>query len=147
MRSTRATAAIARLNARTEGRHYTMPLGSNGLIKLRERVDGSDKELSAALPLDDFVQLADSMGPQKEPRITKSEAAFLKQLVKTPRGITVQLGVEYAGQKGRRAINFPSAPELPLGFHVPMKPDMHAQVREHPKHELGRNEVAVRDVV
>jgi hypothetical protein len=82
MRSTRATAAIARLNARSEGRHYTMAISSNGRIALRERVDGVNKELSAALTLDDFVKLVDSMGPQKEPRITKSEAAFLKQLVK-----------------------------------------------------------------
>jgi hypothetical protein len=82
MRSTRATAAIARLNARSEGRHYTMALGSTGLIKLRERIDGIDTELSGALTLDEFVKLVDSMGTQKVPRITKSEAAFLKQLVK-----------------------------------------------------------------
>ena len=59
-----------------------MALGSNGLIKLRERVDGADTELSTALLLDDFVKLVDAMGPQKTPRITKSEAAFLRQLVK-----------------------------------------------------------------
>jgi hypothetical protein len=59
-----------------------MALGSNGLIKLRERVDGADTELSTALLLDDFVQLVDAMGPQKTPRITKSEAAFLRQLIK-----------------------------------------------------------------
>lgn len=82
MRSTRATAAIARLNARSDGRHYTMVLGSNGLFKIRERVDGIDKELSAELVLDDFVKLVDSMGPQKEPRVTKNEAAFIKQLVR-----------------------------------------------------------------
>ncbi len=82
MRTTRATAAIARLNARSEGRHYTMSLGSSGLIKLRERINGIDTERSAPLTLDDFVKLVDTMGPQKEPRITKSEAAFLKQLVK-----------------------------------------------------------------
>lgn len=80
MRSTRATAAIARLNARSEGRHYTMALGSNGLIKLRERIDGADKQLSKALTLDEFVKLVDSLGPQRVVRITKSEAAFLKQL-------------------------------------------------------------------
>ena len=82
MRSTRATAAIARLNARSDGRHYTMALGSTGLIKLRERIDGIDTALSEALTLDEFVKLVDSMGTQKVPRITKSEAAFQKQLVK-----------------------------------------------------------------
>jgi hypothetical protein len=82
MRSTRATAAVARLNGRSEGRHYTMALTGNGLFILRERLAGEDRGLSAALALDEFVQLVDSMGPQKEVRITKSEAAFLKQLVK-----------------------------------------------------------------
>lgn len=81
MRSTRATAAIARLNARSEGRHYTMALTGSGLLILRERLAGEDRPLSAALPLDEFVQLVDSMGPKKEARITKSEAAFMKQLV------------------------------------------------------------------
>ena len=82
MRSTRATAALARLNARSEGRHYTMALTGNGLFILRERLAGGDNPLSAALSLDEFVQLVDSMGPKKEARITKSEAAFMKQLVK-----------------------------------------------------------------
>jgi len=82
MRSTRATAALARLNARSEGRHYTMALTGNGLFILRERLAGGDSPLSAALSLDEFVQLVDSMGPKKEARITKSEAAFMKQLVK-----------------------------------------------------------------
>jgi len=82
MRSTRATAAISRLNARSEGHHYTMALTGNGLFILRERVAGADRPLSSALGLDEFVQLVDSMGPKKEVRITKSEAAFMKQLVK-----------------------------------------------------------------
>jgi hypothetical protein len=82
MRSTRATAAIARLNGRSEGRHYTMALTGSGLFILRERVAGGDSPLSAALALDEFVQLVDSMGPKKDARITKSEAAFMKQLVR-----------------------------------------------------------------
>jgi len=82
MRSTRATAALAHLNARSEGRHYTMALTGNGLFILRERLAGGDGPLSAALSLDEFVQLVDSMGSKKEVRITKSEAAFMKQLVK-----------------------------------------------------------------
>jgi hypothetical protein len=83
MRSTRATAALARLNSRSEGHHYTMALTGNGLFILRERLAGGDSPLSAALALDEFVQLVDSMGPKKEVRITKSEAAFMKQLVRT----------------------------------------------------------------
>jgi hypothetical protein len=87
MRSTRATAALARLNARSEGRSYTMALTGGGQFILRERLAGEDRPLSAALALDEFVQLADSLGPKKEARVTKSEAAFMKQLVrkdKTP---------------------------------------------------------------
>ncbi len=82
MRSTRATAAVARLNSRSEGHHYVMALTGAGLFILRERVDGDDRQLSDALSLDDFVRLVDSMGPKKTPRITNYEAAFMKQLVK-----------------------------------------------------------------
>ena len=82
MRSTRATAAVARLNSRSEGHHYTMALTGAGLFILRERIDATDKPLSEALALDDFVRLVDSLGPKKTPRVTKSEAAFMKQLVK-----------------------------------------------------------------
>jgi len=59
-----------------------MILMSSGRCKLGERSEGGDKQLTDALSLDDFVNLVDSMGSQKVPRITKSEAAFLKQLVK-----------------------------------------------------------------
>ena len=40
MRSTRATAAVARLNRRSEGRHYLMVMTGSGLFLLRERIDG-----------------------------------------------------------------------------------------------------------
>ena len=82
MRSTRATGAVARLNSRSEGHHYMMVLSGTGLFILRERIDGADKPLSDALALDDFVRLVDSIGPKKILRITKSEAAFMKQLTK-----------------------------------------------------------------
>jgi hypothetical protein len=82
MRSTRATAAVARLNSNGEGRHYLMAITGNGLFKLSERIDTSDKQLSEPLPLDDFVRFVDSLGPKKVPRISKSEAAFMQQLVK-----------------------------------------------------------------
>lgn len=82
MRSTRATAALARLNSRSEGRHYTMAFTGSGLFVLRERIGGADKPLSENLSLGEFVCLVDSMGPKKSPRITRSEAAFMKQLTK-----------------------------------------------------------------
>lgn len=82
MRSTRATAAIARLNARSEGHDYRMALTGSGLFILRERIGGEDRQLCEALPLDEFVQQVNSMQPKAAPRITKSEADFMKQLVK-----------------------------------------------------------------
>ena len=84
MRSTRATAAVARLNQRSEGHHYLMVMTGSGLFLLRERVDGGDREVSEALPLDDFVRFVDAQGPQQAPRITKNDAAFARQLVRKP---------------------------------------------------------------
>mgnify|MGYP000907505301 FL=1 len=82
MRSTRATAAVSRLNQRSAGRHYLMVMTGSGLFLLRERVDGSDRELSPAMPLDDFVNFVNAQGPQQAPRITKNDAAFARQLVR-----------------------------------------------------------------
>ena len=82
MRSTRASAAIARLNRRSDGRNYLMAMTGSGLFVLREQVDGRDKDLSEALPLDDFVRFVNAQGPQEVPRITKNDAAFAKQLIR-----------------------------------------------------------------
>jgi hypothetical protein len=82
MRSTRATAAVARLNQRSEGRLYLMVMTNTSLFLLRERLADGDKDISEALGLDDFVRFVDATGPQKAPRITKNDAAFAKQLVR-----------------------------------------------------------------
>lgn len=82
MRSTRATAAVARLNQRSEGRNYLMVITGNSLFVLRERVAGVDQDVSAALALDDFVRFVNAQGPQVVPRVTKNDAAFARQLVK-----------------------------------------------------------------
>ena len=82
MRSTRATAAVARLNRRSEGRQYQMVLTGTDLFKLCERIEGSVP--SAAMSLDDFVRFVDALGPQVVRRITKNDAAFAKQLTKKP---------------------------------------------------------------
>ncbi|MFY9721604.1 MAG: hypothetical protein WAJ82_03630 [Azonexus sp.] len=84
MRSTQASAAVARLNRRSEGRLYLMAMTGSGRFLLRERIDGEDKDLSEALPLDDFVRFVDAQGPQQAPRITRNDAAFAKQLVRKP---------------------------------------------------------------
>ena len=49
MRSTRATAAVSRLNQRSAGRHYLMVMTGSGLFLLRERIDGSDRSDPSAL--------------------------------------------------------------------------------------------------
>jgi hypothetical protein len=80
MRSTRATAAVARLNKRSEGRSYQMVMTGAGLFKLREQGQGGD--VSAALELEDFVRFVDALGPQPVRRVTKNDEAFAKQLAK-----------------------------------------------------------------
>jgi hypothetical protein len=82
MRSTRATVAVARLNERSEGRHYLMVITGSGQFLLRERVDGIDLAVSEALSLDDFVRFVNAQGPQKVLRVTKNDAAFAKQLIR-----------------------------------------------------------------
>lgn len=82
MRSTRATAAVARLNRRAEGRQYLLVMTGDGKFLLRERHAEVDKDVGEALPLDDFVRLVDATGPQKAPRLTKGDIAFAKQLHK-----------------------------------------------------------------
>ncbi|MFH1659879.1 MAG: hypothetical protein FD131_675 [Rhodocyclaceae bacterium] len=82
MRSTRATAAVARLNQRSAGRHYVMVITSSSLFVLRERVDGAEKDVSEPLALDEFVRFVNGQGPQVVPRVTKNDAAFARQLVK-----------------------------------------------------------------
>jgi hypothetical protein len=86
MRTTRASAAVARLNQRSEGRHYLMVMTGNGLLQLRERIAGNDQDVSTALPLDDFVRLVDATGPQQVRRVSKNDEAFARQLArrKTP---------------------------------------------------------------
>ncbi len=82
MRSTRAAAAVERLNRRSDGRRYLMVMSGDGGFILRERLAGGDLEIVKAATLDDFVRLVDAAGPQIAPRISKNDAAFARQLVK-----------------------------------------------------------------
>ena len=82
MRSTRATAAIARLRARTEGHHYVMSITGSGQFMLLEHIEGRETPVSGVLSMDEFIRLVNTMGPQIVPRATKSDVAFAKQLVK-----------------------------------------------------------------
>ena len=82
MRSTRATAAVARLNQRSEGRTYLMVMTGDGRFVLREKLDAGEKDAAEALPLDEFVRLVNGTGPQTAPRMTKNDVAFARQLVR-----------------------------------------------------------------
>jgi hypothetical protein len=82
VRSTRATAAVARLNSRSEGSRYTLSVTGAGLFRVQEKSGEVFKPLCEALPLDEFVRFVDALGPQKVRRVTKNDAAFARQLVR-----------------------------------------------------------------
>lgn len=86
MRSTRASAAIARLNARDGTYRYSMGRTGSGLFfLLRASQGGAAERISEDLPLEEFVELVDKTGPQRQAKITKLDAAFEKQLGKRPK--------------------------------------------------------------
>ena len=85
MRSTRAAAAIARLNSRCAGSRCLLSVTSGGLFKVQEQSEEGPRALVTALPLDEFVRFVDSLGPQKVRRITRNDAAFARQLAKKPK--------------------------------------------------------------
>jgi hypothetical protein len=83
MRSTRASAAVARLNARSK-EQYVMTRTGDGLFFIAARGEGGAARVTDPLPLDAFVRLVDAMGPQQARRMTRNDIAFRKQLVKKP---------------------------------------------------------------
>lgn len=82
VRSTRATAAVERLKARSGNPDYAMVRTAAGLfcLTLGTSADPASR-LSELLPLDDFVIFVNAFGPQIPRRMTKADAAFEKQLV------------------------------------------------------------------
>ena len=79
-RSTRASAAVDRLKVRTGNSGYSMARTGEGLFSLAEAP--GEAPLCAPLDLDDFVAFVNQLGPQVVRRMTKSDIAFEKQLVK-----------------------------------------------------------------
>jgi len=83
MRSTRATAAIERLKSRSGHADYSFILSADGQFQL---IDASQpslvQKIGQPLPLDEFVAYVNAYGPQIPRRMTKSDIAFEKQLVK-----------------------------------------------------------------
>jgi hypothetical protein len=81
MRSTKASAAVTRLNARDPQYQYSMGMTASGFFYLLRRSGtGPQEKISEDLTLEEFVELANRTGPQKKVKISKYDAAFEKQL-------------------------------------------------------------------
>jgi hypothetical protein len=80
MRSTRASAAIARLKQRSGNDAYSMIQSGELFYLAAVSEDGALERLSEPLELDAFVAFVNAYGPQVPRRITKNDAAFEKQL-------------------------------------------------------------------
>lgn len=81
MRSTRASAAVSRLNTRDPDHRYSMGMTASGFFYLlRASGSGPVEKISADLSLEEFVDHVNRTGPQKKVRISKLDVAFEKQL-------------------------------------------------------------------
>jgi hypothetical protein len=81
MRSTKASAAVARLNARDAEHRYSLGVTGSGLFYLlRASANAAPEKVSPDLSLDEFVEFANRTGPQKKAKISKLDVAFEKQL-------------------------------------------------------------------
>ena len=81
MRSTKASAAVTRLNARDPDHRYSLGMTAAGFFYLlRATGGGAPEKISADLTLEEFVQFANQTGPQKKVKVSKLDAAFEKQL-------------------------------------------------------------------
>jgi len=81
MRSTRVTAAVERLKARSGNAKYAMVRTSDGLFYLVEGSGSTDK-LNDPMEMNDFVKFVDGFGPQTPRRASKLDIQFEKQLTK-----------------------------------------------------------------
>ena len=83
MRSTRATYAVERLNARSPELRYSMVRTSDELFILAQNAGDADAiRVCEPLELDAFVKFVNGYGPQTPKRISKLDVAFEKQLQK-----------------------------------------------------------------
>jgi hypothetical protein len=84
MRSTRASAAIERLNKRDTTATYSMAFNRQGLFTLLKVVLNQDNErLCEPMDMDTFVIFVNGYGPQMPKRVSKLELAFSQQLNKS----------------------------------------------------------------
>ncbi|KIF80575.1 hypothetical protein [Noviherbaspirillum autotrophicum] len=81
MRSTKASAAVTRLNARDTEYRYSLGMTASGFFYLlRAARGGAPEKISADLTLEEFVEFANKTGPQKKAKVSKLDVAFEKQL-------------------------------------------------------------------
>lgn len=86
MRSTKASAAVSRLNARDTACRYSLGMTAGGFFYLlRATGSAAPQKISGDLTLDEFVAFTNQTGPQKPVKIGKLDAAFEKQLGKSRR--------------------------------------------------------------
>jgi len=81
MRSTKASAAVTRLNARDPEHRYSLGMTASGFFYLlKTAAGGAPERISGDLTLEEFVDFANRTGPQKKPKVSKLDVAFEKQL-------------------------------------------------------------------
>jgi len=83
MRSTKASAAVERLKARSGNARYSMSCRSDGLFALRlTSADGPAELVGTPLPMDEFVRFVNGIAAQQPKRVSKLDEAFRTQLNK-----------------------------------------------------------------
>ncbi len=83
MRSTKASAAVTRLNARDPTYRYSMGMTASGFFYLLRGEEGKPPiRVSSDLTQEEFIALVNQTGPQKKVKISKLDQAFEKQLRK-----------------------------------------------------------------
>lgn len=81
MRSTKASAAVTRLNARDTEYRYSMGITASGFFYLLRASAGSAPEkISSDLTQEEFIELVNRTGPQKKIRVSQLDAKFEEQL-------------------------------------------------------------------
>ncbi len=81
MRSTKASAAVSRLNTRDSAHRYSLGMTASGFFYLLRATGGAAPErISNDLTLEEFVVFANQTGPQKKARVSKLDVAFESQL-------------------------------------------------------------------
>lgn len=83
MRSTKASAAVERLKARSANPLYSMSRRSDGFFSLRlVSATGQAEQIGTPLPMEEFVAFVNGLEPEKPRRVSKLDAAFRGKLHK-----------------------------------------------------------------